>query len=295
MDDPASTGQRQALVTEFLARRIAGVQPGDEARLAAIEGELDAWLRLNGLAHLRAVLHGQVAARRMQLRAGTDLLHSAVARQLAEVGPGEHLCLIYETETEQLAAAVPFVQLGLARDECCVYFADEATAGRVRGALAGAGVDVAQAERRGALRLVGERTYLVDGRFEPPAVLASLRQTVDEALAAGFSGWRATGDMTWELGPVSGVEVLPAYEAHLDAAFRGRRMVGMCQYHRRRVPPAIIHHALRTHRTVVLGDQVCPNPYYEPPEVVQAGDDEGQRVDWMLAQLLAGRPSQAHG
>ncbi len=127
----------------------------------------------------------------------------------------------------------------------------------------------------------------------PQVVTLEADAPVDAALAAGFSGWRATSDMTWELGPVSGVEVLPAYEAHLDAAFRGRRMVGMCQYHRRRVPPVVIHHALRTHRTVVLGDQVCPNAYYEPPEVVQAGDDEGRRVDWMLAQLLAGRPGQA--
>ncbi len=130
MDDPASTGQRQTLVTEFLARRIAEVRPGEEARLSVIENELDAWLRLNGLAHLRAELHGQVAARRAHLRAGTGLLQSDVARQLAEVGPGEHLCLIYETEAEQMAAAVPFVQLGLARNECCVYFADCAPTGR---------------------------------------------------------------------------------------------------------------------------------------------------------------------
>ncbi len=57
MDDRAGAGPWQALVTEFLARRIAGVQVGEEARLATIEGDLDAWLRLNGLAcHLRRFL-----------------------------------------------------------------------------------------------------------------------------------------------------------------------------------------------------------------------------------------------
>ena len=56
---------------------------------------------------------------------------------------------------------------------------------------------------------------------------ASTGQAPLAAWASRASSLRRTGDMTWELGPVSDAEVLPAYEALLDAACRGQRMVGL--------------------------------------------------------------------
>ena len=38
-------------------------------------------------------------------------------RQLIDLKQGDHICLIYETMAEQMAAAVPFLKEGLARGE----------------------------------------------------------------------------------------------------------------------------------------------------------------------------------
>jgi chemotaxis family two-component system sensor kinase Cph1 len=40
----------------------------------------------------------------------------------------EHLCLIYETQEEKFAAALPYLRAGLERGERCLYIADDNSA-----------------------------------------------------------------------------------------------------------------------------------------------------------------------
>lgn len=208
-----------------------------------------------------------------------------LARQIRGLPHGEHLCLIYENATEQLAAVVPFLQEGLARNDRCVYVADESSAEEVTQALAAGGVDVAGAHQRGALILLTPReAYLRSGEFDPHAMIDFLHQAVEDALAAGFSGLRGVGEMTWALGTEAGRDRLIEYEALLNDFFPTSRASGLCLYHRPRFAPSVIHDILRTHPVAVLGDLVCPNLYYEPPMVLHAGAEAG-RVDWMIAQL----------
>jgi len=49
---------------------------------------------------------------------------SLLRRLLTKLGVHEHLCLIYRTQEERLAAAVPFVKIGLERGERCLSIAD---------------------------------------------------------------------------------------------------------------------------------------------------------------------------
>ncbi len=75
--------------------------------------------------------------------------------------------------------------------------------------------------------------------------------------------------MTWALGPEVGNERLIEYAALLNDFLKTHRAVILCQYNRHRFDTAIIHDVLRTHPVAILGEQVCPNPYYEPPELVR--------------------------
>jgi len=54
-------------------------------------------------------------------------MSSEPARQLANQKQGDHVCPIYESIEEQMASAVPFTKEGLARDERCLYVADDRT------------------------------------------------------------------------------------------------------------------------------------------------------------------------
>src|SRR5262249_37057705 len=124
-------------------------------------------------------------------------------------------------------AAVPFLRAGLAQGERCVYIADERTTEEVAQALAAGGVNVPGECARGALELLTRReSYLRSGRFDPRRMIEFLGQAVEEALAAGFAGLRATGEMTWALGAEVTSECLLEYEALLNDFFPGRRALG---------------------------------------------------------------------
>ena len=219
--------------------------------------------------------------------------------QLGRLKPGDHLCLIYENAAEQLATVVPYIQAGLARGERCLCIADDLSIAAVAQALAAAGTDVARERRRGALRMLTKQdSYLKSGKFDPQMMIGFLRSARHGVLADGFSGLRVTGEMSWALGPESGCDRLIEYEALLNTLAKDSPSMFLCLYDSTRFDPVVIHDVLRTHPIAIVGDLVCPNPYYEPPELVlslkQQPDVEfkRERVTWWIAQLRRARAAE---
>jgi hypothetical protein len=148
-----------------------------------------------------------------------------------------------------------------------------------RSYLAAAGLDVAQEVAKGSLVLSWDAGHLVDGRFEVNRMLGMLSDSVNAALADGYSGLWATGDMTWELGSKKNFEKLVEYEIGLEEMFRSHPALnGVCQYHQETLPEEAIHVALSTHPAVYINATLARiNPYYSPtgppfvPELSSAG------------------------
>ncbi len=217
-------------------------------------------------------------------------LNGDLERQLAGLRHGDHLCMVYENRAEQMAAAALYIEYGLAAGDQCVYAADEQTVDEVFLRLSERGIDVEREQQRGALRLLTKHdAYLRTGQFDPQEMIEFFRQTTDQAIADGFGGFRITGEMTWALGSETGCDRVIDCEALVNDFFPNSRAVALCQYSRQRFDPETIYDVLRTHPLVVVGDQVCSNLYYEPPELVLAGNGASQRasqrVDWMITQL----------
>lgn len=64
---------------------------------------------------------------------------SRLGELAAKLRSHEHLCLIYNSREEQLAAALPFLKAGLERGEKCIYVAEQNSAPLVLDALHKAG------------------------------------------------------------------------------------------------------------------------------------------------------------
>lgn len=123
----------------------------------------------------------------------------------------------------------------------------------MRSALAAAGIDVKAQTGRGALRLSSDQGHLVDGRFDVSAMLGLLSDLLRQALAEGYAGLWASGDMTWEFGSEKNLEKLFEYERRLGEFMqRNPAMAGVCQYHRDTLPPHAIDTALSTHSAVYI-------------------------------------------
>jgi len=197
-----------------------------------------------------------------------------------------HLCLIYQTPTEQFAAVLPFMRSGLQRGERCIYIADENTTEAVLEAMRAAAIDVYTHLRSGALAVVGKReSYLKQGRFDPDWMIGFLKEQVQAAKAAGFQALRATGEMTWVLGAEPGVDRLLEYEAKLNQFYPEHDVLGICQYNRTRFAPQVIKGIIETHPLVISGGLVGENRFYIPPEEYLKAPDVSLQVDRMLDHI----------
>ena len=126
-------------------------------------------------------------------------------------------------------------------------------------------------------------------------MIAFLHKVEAKALADGFSGVRVIIEKTWLLELAVSGDRLIEYEVCIDQTVPTSRIVLICQYNRAQFGPAVIHDVLRTHSLIILGDQVCPNPFYEPPELAQGqaaqpgSDLMAMRVAWRIGQLKKAR------
>lgn len=187
---------------------------------------------------------------------------------------GDHACMLYLTPEEQLGAAAEYIRGGLAEGERCLYICCEHTLEEFAAALERSGVDVREEERRGALIIMTkERGHLEGGVFEPDRMIATLDTALKDALAAGFKGLRAGGDMLWLLDEAPGCERIAEYEARLNRFYENNNALGLCLYNLKTMPPALIDHCLATHKYIrIEGPILLSNPFYE------LADDAFRRV-----------------
>jgi signal transduction histidine kinase len=215
-------------------------------------------------------------------------------RRIAGLRQGDHLCLIYRSAAEQTAALVPFLKAGLAAGERCLFAGHGTSGRRLERALRESGLDVQAECDRGSLVFLNRReTWLPGGRFDPGTMMDILRQAEQDALDDGFSGLRATWNMGWVLEGTPGADRLIEYEAHLNRFLAGSRTCALCRYCRESSSHELIQDALLTHPIAILGEQICPNAYYEPPDMVLGDRPVDERVDWMMAQLQRARYSES--
>jgi len=217
-------------------------------------------------------------------------------RRIGQLGKGDHLCLIYDSAAERLAALVPFLRGALEAGERGLFFGPAESCFGVERALENAGIPVGREIERGALVLLSDRGICLEGgRFDSNCMKDLLRRTEQQALEDGFSGLRVTWDVAWLLEGVPGVEGWIAFEAEMNEFLAGSHTCALCRYGRPRTPPEQLQAVLRTHPLALLGNEVCPNAFYEPPEMVTGRGnlrEAEERIDWMIAQIRRARASE---
>lgn len=198
----------------------------------------------------------------------------------------DHLCLIYSSTAEQLAAAIPFMRFGLERNEQCIYIVDDNTATVVLDAMREDGIDInAKLGSRALIIANKQETYLREGFFDPDRMIDYLKQVTDASKKLGFRALRVTGEMTWSLGSDPGVDKLMEYEAKLNHFLPDHDALAICQYNRNRFSPEVIINVIRTHPLVIYGGFVCKNFYYVPPEEFLKPNQPYLEVERLLDNL----------
>jgi hypothetical protein len=167
-----------------------------------------------------------------------------------------HQCLIYDGSPEaHLPGLAALIYSKLKTNRRCLYLHNPAMVAGIKSYLFAAAVDVNQELSRGALVLSSDRSHLMDGRFDVGSMLASLANTVDQALRDGYAGLWATGDMTWEFGSDRNFDKLVEYERSLEGLFHSYpALAGICQYHQDSLPQQVIQDARSLHQYLFVNE-----------------------------------------
>lgn len=214
-------------------------------------------------------------------------------RRIGRLRQGDHLCLIHESAAEQLAALTPFLKSGLGRSERLLVLGSQESCKELAGGLAANGVPAKTDNGRGTLVLLSEREdWIESGRLDPNSLKDVLRRAEQQALDDGFSGLRVAWDVGWLLDGFGSASRWIELEAEWNHFLAGSRTSLLCHYARSHSPPALLLDVLRTHPLALLGNQVCPNAFYEPPAMVLGATRSDERVDWMIAQIRSARVSE---
>jgi len=177
-----------------------------------------------------------------------------------EIELGDHAALFYRTKVEQLNIVIPFMAIGLERNERCLYIAEDHTPAEICLKLEEFGVDVQKAQEKGDLSVVTKHeTYLRHGAFQPDKMIVDLCNEIQAAVDLGFNGLRASGELSWALDLPSALAQMVRYEEELEEHFYSK-FAALCQYDESRYPAYIIERMKALHPVVVHAAEMSRRP-----------------------------------
>lgn len=180
---------------------------------------------------------------------------------------GTHMCLIYDDDNERRKLIAKFLDAGFREREKVAYFADTMTPAEVRDWLAKMDVEIPQGDQVQQFAVTSaENTYCPNGKFVPEEMLNTLRGFHREALGAGYTGARVSGEMSWALRDIPGSDRLMEYEALINDVLVTHPITPICQYDARRFDGAMIFDVLKVHPFMIVHGLVVRNPYYIRPQ-----------------------------
>jgi len=143
---------------------------------------------------------------------------------------GSHLAHFFEAGDELHDLLVPYFKAGLENNERCLWVTGKAfDADRARSSLRAAVPDLDQRERAGQIEIAnGDDWYAAGQKLQPDELVRGLLQREQDALRLGYVGLRTNGNCAW-VTEHQWTDFLN-YEALVQKAIRGRRMICLCSY-----------------------------------------------------------------
>ncbi len=181
------------------------------------------------------------------------------------VGPGAHVCAIYETDEERHALLATYVRDGLRLRQRVGCLADERLGALIVGCLAEEGIDARAFVASGQLVMRDSAdAFLRGGIFDSDRAIALLEVEAERAAAEGWEALRIVTEMTGAFLAAAGGQSLVEYESRASDVLPTRGAVAICLYDLRRVDPRTLLELLEAHPLVGVGTEVFENPWFLP-------------------------------
>ena len=157
-----------------------------------------------------------------------------------------HACAVPDSDEQLWEMTAAFLGAGITAGEQVLYF-DDGTVDAVLERLVDDRVPVRRPLSDGQFTVVDSEQTRQAFRSPVAEAAAMLSSQIDDAVAAGYSGFRTTGQLSSGLERTDGVG-LAEHHAVIDGVVTGRPARVLCFYDRRRFPDAAIEQLRALHR-----------------------------------------------
>jgi PAS domain S-box-containing protein len=193
---------------------------------------------------------------------------------LGDIPWGSHFCVFYETTQDLLDVLVPYFKAGLESNEFNIWVVTKRYFGAVEEAVAALGQAIPNIQsflETGRLEIVTEADFYLRGNdFNWERLLNVWKEKIAGALARGFDGIRASGDVSW-LGQEYWNDIY-AYEKRLHELIAGQPAIILCSYPLPKFGGAEVLDIVQAHQ-FTIGRRQGKWELIESPTLVQAGGE----------------------
>lgn len=185
----------------------------------------------------------------------------------AELDHTRHVCAFFNSEEEEYRVLLPFIKDGLASGHRAIHIIGAERRKRHIEHLTAAGIDTAEAQRKGQLELlVNTEAYLRDDVFDPERMLATFECLAGSSVGETYSLNRFVCQMEWaSQHPCCGHDLIE-FEARANDIWCRREDVVICVYDLAKFSGAVVMDIMRTHPMIIVGGILQRNPFFVPPE-----------------------------
>ncbi len=171
---------------------------------------------------------------------------------VGDVPWGTHFCQFYETRQDLLGILVSYFKAGLENNEFCLWVTSEPVNEKMAiRAMKRAIPELTSYLSRGQIEILPHSVwYLRDGVFDTRRVLKSWDEKLQQALANGYEGLRATGNTAWL--EAANWRDFAEYEAAINDAIGSRRMIALCSYWLERCGASEVIDVVRNHEFALI-------------------------------------------
>ena len=186
----------------------------------------------------------------------------------SQFGDQRHVCAFFHSAEEKYRVLLPFVKEGFKYGDRAFHVVDPDLRKEHLQQLESAGIDTAQAESSGQLKVCGWNEAHLDpaGHFDQHRMLALIEEELELGVTQGFGVSRAIGNMEWALEDRPGVEDLVEYEARLNYILPRYKDPVICVYDIAKFSGDVVVDILRTHPMVIIGGTLQENPFFVSPD-----------------------------
>lgn len=200
---------------------------------------------------------GKLKCYRIGGRSERRFLESDILVGIEKFGEKEepnHISFFFRKEQDQLDTLIPIIVDYLKKGHRVLYIRDSTEEEKLYNSLEENGVNVKDCMEKGSLKIFdSHEVYLKDGCFDMDRVYGFWEDALEESLRLGYSKIFCSGEMTWYLTQLPGVEKMMEYEEKLNLVTdKYPQATIVCQYDLNRLSGSVIIEAVISHPLVLL-------------------------------------------